>query len=101
MIWQAYYILDELVIAGELQESSKKTVARLIAAQVFFIIQLMHFTDNNAVFFTDLLRTTCRILWLRLPKKRQVLLVTSLHRLLNESMQAAFKCFECIYVFQL
>ncbi|XP_049370732.1 AP-1 complex subunit sigma-1 isoform X2 [Solanum verrucosum] len=29
----AYYILDELVIAGELQESSKKTVARLIAAQ--------------------------------------------------------------------
>lgn len=37
MIWQAYYILDELVIAGELQESSKKTVARLIAAQVLFI----------------------------------------------------------------
>ena len=32
--WQAYYILDELLIAGELQESSKKTVARLIAAQV-------------------------------------------------------------------
>nr|GMD43544.1 AP-1 complex subunit sigma-1 [Ipomoea batatas] len=29
----AYYILDELLIAGELQESSKKTVARLIAAQ--------------------------------------------------------------------
>lgn len=54
MIWQAYYILDELVIAGELQESSKKTVARLIAAQVFFIIHLMHFTGNNAIFFTDL-----------------------------------------------
>lgn len=32
--WKAYYILDELLIAGELQESSKKTVARLIAAQV-------------------------------------------------------------------
>ncbi|XP_058191108.1 AP-1 complex subunit sigma-1-like isoform X1 [Rhododendron vialii] len=31
--WQAYFILDELLIAGELQESSKKTVARLIAAQ--------------------------------------------------------------------
>ncbi|KAI8550859.1 hypothetical protein RHMOL_Rhmol06G0140100 [Rhododendron molle] len=31
--WQAYYILDELLIAGELQESSKKSVARLIAAQ--------------------------------------------------------------------
>ncbi|XP_018678553.1 AP-1 complex subunit sigma-1 isoform X2 [Musa acuminata AAA Group] len=29
----AYYILDEILIAGELQESSKKTVARLIAAQ--------------------------------------------------------------------
>jgi len=32
--WKAYYILDELLIAGELQESSKKTIARLIAAQV-------------------------------------------------------------------
>lgn len=30
---KAYYILDELVIAGEIQESSKKTVARLISAQ--------------------------------------------------------------------
>ncbi|MQM16617.1 hypothetical protein Taro_049580, partial [Colocasia esculenta] len=30
---KAYYILDELLIAGELQESSKKSVARLIAAQ--------------------------------------------------------------------
>ncbi|KAF8409848.1 hypothetical protein HHK36_002366 [Tetracentron sinense] len=30
---KAYYILDELLIAGELQEPSKKTVARLIAAQ--------------------------------------------------------------------
>ncbi|RDX76094.1 AP-1 complex subunit sigma-2, partial [Mucuna pruriens] len=30
---KAYFILDELLIAGELQESSKKTVARLIAAQ--------------------------------------------------------------------
>lgn len=36
--WQAYYILDELLIAGELQESSKKTVARLIAAQVCFLV---------------------------------------------------------------
>jgi hypothetical protein len=31
---QAYYVLDEILIAGELQESSKKNVARLIAAQV-------------------------------------------------------------------
>ncbi|KAJ7968296.1 AP complex subunit sigma [Quillaja saponaria] len=30
---KAYYILDEILIAGELQESSKKTVARLIASQ--------------------------------------------------------------------
>jgi hypothetical protein len=29
---QAYYILDEILIAGELQESSKKNVAILIAA---------------------------------------------------------------------
>ncbi|KAI7757593.1 hypothetical protein M8C21_016503 [Ambrosia artemisiifolia] len=29
----AYYILDEVLIAGELQESSKKTVARLVATQ--------------------------------------------------------------------
>ncbi|AQK62545.1 AP-1 complex subunit sigma-2 [Zea mays] len=30
---KAYYILDEILIAGELQESSKKNVARLIATQ--------------------------------------------------------------------
>ena len=30
---QAYYILDELLISGELQESSKKTVLRVVAAQ--------------------------------------------------------------------
>jgi AP-1 complex subunit sigma 1/2 len=30
---KAYYILDEVLIAGELQESSKKSVARVIAAQ--------------------------------------------------------------------
>ncbi|CAN7108412.1 AP-1 complex subunit sigma-1 isoform X1 [Brassica rapa] len=30
---KAYYILDELLIAGEIQESSKKTVARIISAQ--------------------------------------------------------------------
>jgi len=32
---QAYYILDEVLIAGELQETSKKSVARVIAAQVW------------------------------------------------------------------
>ncbi|CEM13799.1 unnamed protein product [Vitrella brassicaformis CCMP3155] len=30
---KAYYILDELLISGELQESSKKTVLRVVAAQ--------------------------------------------------------------------
>ncbi|KAJ7561339.1 hypothetical protein O6H91_03G024500 [Diphasiastrum complanatum] len=30
---KAYFILDEVLIAGELQESSKKSVARVIAAQ--------------------------------------------------------------------
>ena len=39
---KAYYILDELLIAGELQESSKKTVARLISAQVYFFLVPMH-----------------------------------------------------------
>lgn len=40
---KAYYILDELLIAGELQESSKKSVARLISAQVDFFLVLMPF----------------------------------------------------------
>eukprot|EP00919_Chromeraceae_sp_WS-2016_P037002 GHVR01088055.1.p1 GENE.GHVR01088055.1~~GHVR01088055.1.p1 ORF type:complete len:164 (+),score=26.89 GHVR01088055.1:46-537(+) len=30
---KAYYILDEVIIAGELQESSKKSVLRVISAQ--------------------------------------------------------------------
>lgn len=30
---QAYFILDELLLAGELQETSKKAVARCIEAQ--------------------------------------------------------------------
>eukprot|EP00850_Spirogloea_muscicola_P023334 SM000349S12874 [mRNA] locus=s349:66597:68341:+ [translate_table: standard] len=30
---KAYYILDEVLLAGELQESSKKSVARVIASQ--------------------------------------------------------------------
>lgn len=31
--FQAYHLLDELIIAGELQESSKKTILRVAAAQ--------------------------------------------------------------------
>ena len=30
---KAYFILDELLIAGEMQESSKKNVLRVIGAQ--------------------------------------------------------------------
>ena len=30
---KAYFILDELILAGELQETSKKTVLRLVAQQ--------------------------------------------------------------------
>jgi len=30
---EAYYILDEVLLSGELQESSKKAVARVLAAQ--------------------------------------------------------------------
>eukprot|EP00921_Rhytidocystis_pertsovi_P010422 GHVQ01016760.1.p1 GENE.GHVQ01016760.1~~GHVQ01016760.1.p1 ORF type:complete len:158 (-),score=23.33 GHVQ01016760.1:476-949(-) len=30
---KAYYILDELLISGELQESSKKSILRVVAAQ--------------------------------------------------------------------
>jgi len=30
---KAYFILDELIMAGELQESSKKTVLRIVASQ--------------------------------------------------------------------
>ncbi len=40
---KAYYILDELIVAGELQETSKRTVLRLIAAQD----QLMQETEGT------------------------------------------------------
>lgn len=45
--WQAYYILDELLLAGELQESSRRTIARLVAAQVWFV------TNCSAIFSQD------------------------------------------------
>ncbi|KAL2248702.1 UNVERIFIED_CONTAM: AP-1 complex subunit sigma-2 [Sesamum indicum] len=35
---KAYYILEEILLAGELQESSKKTVARLIGAQILHCV---------------------------------------------------------------
>lgn len=42
---QAYYILDELLLAGELQESSKRTVGRMIATHVYTItFQFSHIT---------------------------------------------------------
>ena len=33
---KAYYILDELIMAGELQETNKKAVLRSVAAQVMW-----------------------------------------------------------------
>ena len=32
-VFQAYYILDEILIGGELQETNKKEVLRVTAAQ--------------------------------------------------------------------
>jgi hypothetical protein len=37
---QAYFILDEILIAGELQESNKKAVLRLVTTQVVYIFYL-------------------------------------------------------------
>lgn len=45
---QTYYILDEILIAGELQESSKKIVHRLIDAQVLW-------DDNFDPFYVNVL----------------------------------------------
>nr|GEX16288.1 reverse transcriptase [Tanacetum cinerariifolium] len=47
---KAYYILDEVLIAGELQESSKKTVARLVAAQSCLPGNLDGVSGNQLVF---------------------------------------------------
>jgi hypothetical protein len=46
---QAYYILDEVLIAGELQESSKKSVARVIAAQVCWLLYLPFFASDTVL----------------------------------------------------
>jgi hypothetical protein len=46
---QAYYILDEVLIAGELQETSKKSVARVIAAQVCFYSFSLSFQSYSKV----------------------------------------------------
>jgi AP-1 complex subunit sigma 1/2 len=37
---QAYFILDEILIAGELQESNKKAVLRLVTTQAVYIFYL-------------------------------------------------------------
>ena len=33
LTWQAFYILDELLVGGEIQESSKKNILRAVNAQ--------------------------------------------------------------------
>ena len=35
-------ILDELIIAGELQESSKKTVLRVVSTDGFYVMEFIH-----------------------------------------------------------
>jgi len=35
---QAYFILDDILIAGELQESNKKSVLRLVTTQVAYLL---------------------------------------------------------------
>lgn len=60
---QAYYILDEILIAGELQESSKKNVARLIAAQVCILtfgqLIIFYFLENPLFVMINLECTMC------------------------------------------
>lgn len=40
---KAYYILDELIVAGELQESSTRTVLQQIVAHVFLLMVFLFF----------------------------------------------------------
>lgn len=69
---KAYYILDEILIAGELQESSKKTVARLIAAQVQIFLDQCHLFSNILSRANFIILRPFRILWWRLQKSRLV-----------------------------
>lgn len=55
---KAYFILDELLLAGEMQESSKKNVLRVISAQdsiedtevsLIIVIRLLHLTVTMLV----------------------------------------------------
>jgi len=68
---KAYYILDELLIAGELQESSKKSVARLISAQVDFFLVLMPFGKFHT-FAERIILLVFRIHWWRWQKSSAV-----------------------------
>jgi hypothetical protein len=52
---KAYYILDELLLAGELQESSKKNVLRCISQQ-----DALEDMEVSALFFPTAYLTTCR-----------------------------------------
>ncbi|KAH9228928.1 hypothetical protein K456DRAFT_56799 [Colletotrichum gloeosporioides 23] len=54
---KAYYILDELLLAGELQESSKKNVLRCISQQ-----------DSLEDMEVRLLHIACMLLWLGLNR---------------------------------
>lgn len=70
---QAYYILDEILIAGELQESSKKTVARLIAAQVWLFYSFIMQYSFIGIYSWISILFVCRILWWSRPRNKLVL----------------------------
>lgn len=52
---KAYYILDELIVAGELQESSTRTVLQQIVAHVFllmvFLFFFSHYISTSSIWF--------------------------------------------------
>ncbi|KAE8672671.1 AP-1 complex subunit sigma-2 [Hibiscus syriacus] len=77
---KAYYELDELLLAGDLQESSKKTVARLIAAQVEFlpciVKKFLQVVCHNFQFSERTASLSRRINWWRRRKSRLVPLAT-------------------------
>lgn len=61
---KAYWILDELLLAGELQESSKKTVLRCIAQQD----SLEDMEVSQALFFSSLLLSSRHVIVLPLVR---------------------------------
>ncbi|MED6110094.1 hypothetical protein PIB30_039813 [Stylosanthes scabra] len=66
---KAYYILDELLIAGELQESSKKTVARLIAAQDSLVETAKEEASSISNIIAQATKPELLVLWLAISSE--------------------------------